>query len=169
MRNGCLMGKPYQLGIIPCTRTKNKNGKTARTLYHGGPFSQRMQHAMARCDRILILSAKYGLIPPEHPVEWYEAFLPTLSTEARAALAQEVQLQLLFINLPPPGRVLSYLPESYNDFLRGLVEPCVAPGFTESWDYHRPFSHMYMNVYKRMAEEIIRDKTIPPSFRIFLE
>lgn len=139
------MSNPYELAILPCTKAKNPQGTTARTLYTGGVFPLMMRHAQQRADKILILSGKYGLIELDHHVSWYEAWLPELDPEARKALAREVQLQLLFYSPKPP--VISYLPRAYHDFFRGVNGDGVEPGFTADWIYRRPFAKVAFTRY----------------------
>lgn len=121
----------WDLGIIPCTSGKHAEGVTPLTLYKGSGFSLMMRHAQQRCDHILIMSAKFGLIPLDAPVAYYDAYLPTLSPQMRERLRVMVKAQLAE-DIPkalrkPWGdrRVLSYLPEAYYAFLTE-VHPGVA-------------------------------------------
>ena len=137
----------WDLGLIPCSATKNPSATTAQTLYRGGPFATMMKHARQRCDKIIIMSARYGLLLPHDPVVWYEAYLPDLDANERRFLAQRIQMQLLFPDrsLWPGARVLSYLPLAYHQFLRGtqgVGELAVEPGFTAHWRYRRPYHNL---------------------------
>lgn len=113
----------WDLGIIPCTSGKNPEGVTPLTLYKGGPFATMVRHAQQRCDHILIMSAKFGLIPTDAPVSYYDTYLPNLSPQMRERLRVQVRAQ--FAEGVPQAlrkpwserRVLSYLPEAYYDFL----------------------------------------------------
>jgi hypothetical protein len=105
----------FDVGFIPCTRGKNVGGVTAQTLYRGSLFSLAMQHAQQRCATIVIVSAKFGLLTPTSPVEWYDKYLPNLSPQERERLVVRVRQQLDPRWLT--GRSLSYLPLSYFELL----------------------------------------------------
>ena len=113
----------WDLGIIPCTAGKHADGVTPLTLYKGSAFSLMMRHARQRCDHILIMSAKYGLLRLDDPVSYYDAYLPELTEQQRQNLRLKLRAQLAE-TIPqslykdwPQRRVLSYLPKAYQDFL----------------------------------------------------
>ena len=56
------MEKPWDVGIIPCTKSKWSTGLTPLSLYKGAAFSMMMKHSSQRCNNILIFSAKYGFL-----------------------------------------------------------------------------------------------------------
>lgn len=139
--------KPFRLALLPCTKTKNPHGLTAQTLYSGGAFSLMMRHAQQRADRIMILSAKYGLLDLADPVEPYEQWLPDLKPEERQRLARLVEFQLLALQLEEPVLVISYLPKAYHEFFRGVNGDGVSPGYTKAWIYRRPFAKVAFTKY----------------------
>lgn len=132
----------YDFGLISCTNRKNPQGMTARTLYTGGIFSTQMRHAQQRCDQVLIMSAKFGLLRPEDQVSYYDAYLPELSPQMRVRLIVRMreQAQRLIWDRMPDGQlptILSYLPKAY------------AEAFTEADDLlgnlmRRPYQHHAM-------------------------
>lgn len=112
----------YDVGIIPCTAGKHAEGMTARTLYKGGGFATMMRHAAQRCDKVLIMSAKFGLITLDAPVSYYDAYLPDLSPQMRERLIVRMgkQVDELVWGGMPEGqmpRILSYLPQAYYETL----------------------------------------------------
>lgn len=114
-----MTARRYELAIIPCTRAKNPLGVTPLTLYRSTPFSVMIKHAQQRCGRILIMSAKYGLLRPDDRITNYDVYLPQLRPEERAKLRGELCSQWRrekLVEVPPEG-VLSYLPKAYYDFL----------------------------------------------------
>lgn len=153
----------YDLALIPCSSKKNPTASTAQTLYSSGLFKLMMQHAVLRADRILILSAKYGLLAPEDAVSYYDTYLPDLDRKGREELAKRVQLQLLFPATAGEGpqRVLSYLSKAYNDFLTQDV----APGFIEHWRMRRPFAGLSMFKLTEALSLEIRYFNVYPSRR----
>jgi hypothetical protein len=112
-----LFSPRYDLALIPCTSRKNITGMTARSLYMGGPFATMMRHAQQRADRILILSAKFGLLELDAPVSYYDAYLPDLSPQMRERLIVRLRGQLqAYSQAHKPWeqtRTLSYLPLAY--------------------------------------------------------
>ena len=100
----------WHVGLIPCTNGKNPAGLTPATLYRGGTFSLMMKHASQRCDEIIIMSARYGLLRLSDPVRWYDAYLPNLSPEERAELIVKLQGQAAMLE---GRRILSYLTHAY--------------------------------------------------------
>ena len=135
----------WDLGLIPCTSGKNPHGTTPLTLYQGGPFATMVKHALQRCDQILIMSAKYGLLALDAPVAWYNAYLPDLDAVQRQLLAGKMQAQLY--PLRGRRRVISYLPLAYHQFLRGtqgVGELAVDPICTAEWIYRRPYHNVGM-------------------------
>ena len=121
----------YSLALIPCTKTKNPAGVTARTLYRGGIFSLMLRHAMQRCDRVLIMSALHGLVELDAPIGPYDAFLLALSPYDRALLARKMKPQVDALIEEP--RILSYLYIPYFNFFRDLAPKAVVDAT------HRPY------------------------------
>ena len=126
----------YQIGLIPCTSGKKAGGRTPLTLYKGPGFSTMMKHAQQRCDVIMIMSARYGLLGLNDPVSYYDAYLPDLDDDARSALMERVRCAVL------PGwdcrsPILSYLPKAYHEF---LVQ--AKPALTRK--LRRPYSNLGM-------------------------
>lgn len=151
----------FDLAIVPCTAKKNPHGRTARSLYAGNMFNIMMKHAQQRADKIVIMSAKYGLIDLDAEVSWYNTYLPDLKKEERAALANNIELALLFY--PARPRVLSYLPNAYHEFLRGGKD--VGAGLTETWNYRRPYAHLNMFQLMTVLANEIRFFDVHPSRR----
>ena len=144
----------YDLGLVACTRAKNPTGINARTLYRGGTFSLIMRHAMQRCDRVMIMSGKYGLLNMDDPIRYYDTFVNTLTAEERAALIERCRVQLQ----PLRGlRVLSYLWIPYYSLLLE-ADATIAAGF------HRPYNGlptMPATLQKTLTREVTNYGTHP--------
>lgn len=142
----------YELGLIPCTKTKNPIGVTPLTLYRSSPFALMLRHAQQRCRRILIMSAKYGLLQPDDRITYYDAYLPTLTPEQRFKLQQDLaaginRLRLLEVN---PSQVLCYLPRVYYSCLLEVDA-------LEEWVpfIHRPYKSLpSLTLMKVLSNEI---------------
>lgn len=143
------MSKPYDLAIIPCTSGKNPEGLTAATLYKGGPFSLMMRHANQRCEAVVIMSAKYGLLRPSDPVRYYDAYLPELNAQERAELIQRIR-DIPWVEAYKAKRICSYLPEAY---FQCLAE--AKPALCASIAMRRPYRSLPMlTLYKVLSNEI---------------
>lgn len=133
----------WDLGVIPCTASKRADGVTPLTLYKGPIFKAMVTHACQRCDHILIMSAKFGLLRLDDPVSYYDTYLPDLSPQMREHLKVQVRAQIAegipqALRKPwAARRVLSYLPEAYYQF---LLE--AAPGPVGTWS--RPYKGLAM-------------------------
>ena len=109
------MKPPYASALVACSAKKNPYATTARSLYRGSLFMLSMRHAMHKAERVLIMSAKYGLLRPEDQVRHYDAYLPELSAAERAALLARIRAQADLVT--SSGRLLSYLPAAYWELL----------------------------------------------------
>lgn len=115
----------YQVGLVACTKAKNPTGINPRTLYRGGTFSLIMRHAMQRCDRVMIMSAKYGLLEMDDPISYYDQFILNLSVDQKDDLIGRVGPQLEKLR---GLKVLSYLWIPYYEVLE-LAKPDIASHF----------------------------------------
>lgn len=139
--------KPYDVALVPCTKSKHVGGLTPLTLYKGGPFSLMMRHAQQRASCVFIVSAKYGLLNPREPVQHYEAYVPTLTPIQRQALVQRMRWQLDAVDALW-GHVISYLPRAYHEVLSeadaDFADACA-----------RPYKHLPMlTLFKVLSVEI---------------
>lgn len=69
--------KPYRFAFIACSASKLSVRARARDLYTGALFVLSLQLAEAMADRVLILSAKHGLVELDDELEPYDEKLPT--------------------------------------------------------------------------------------------
>jgi hypothetical protein len=60
------------LAIIPCGARKREGIHQAAELYTGSYFRAALKWARRNADRVLILSAKHGLIPLDYEIESYD-------------------------------------------------------------------------------------------------
>lgn len=144
------------VALIPCTSGKHATGVTPRTLYKGGPFSMMMKHSQQRCDRVVILSAKYGLLELNDTVSYYDAYIPTLSPAERAALVDRIRGQAAGrFNYLYAAKVISYLPAAYWALLSETLE-ALAPTIA------RPYAGLGMlKLLQVLSNEIKHYGTYP--------
>ena len=104
-----------------------------------------MRHAHQRADRVLIMSAKYGLIPTDAPISWYEAYVPTLTSQERDELKRILTPQLKQLK---GIRVLSYVSNAYQVLL-------VEVDLTVASAIHRPYCKLnFLTALKVLSNEI---------------
>jgi len=141
-----MSARRYEIGLIPCTKTKSPIGITPPTLYKGGPFSLMMRHAQQRCDRVIIMSAYFGLLKMDDRVHDYEAYLPGLDEAARRALALRIVERS---DLLDGASICSYLPKAYYEFLAAVIDPQIVQRI------RRPYRNLPMlSLYKVLSNEI---------------
>lgn len=110
-------------------------GVTPVSLYRSSPFSITMRHAQQRCGRILIMSAKYGLLDLTDRVAYYDWFIATLTESQRTEMVVSLHLTVQakkLVGFEPP-QVLSYLPALYFQTLAAETGP------TWAMRVHRPY------------------------------
>ncbi len=143
----------YDVGLIPCTASKNPEGLTPLTLYKGGPFSLMVRHARQRCKRIVIMSAKYGLLEESDRVQYYDTFIDDLTDDQKFLLMRGVRDTLNCI-MWRNSSVLSYLWKPYWAVFSEANEP----------RYHIKVRTPYMGtpslvLYKVLSNELQSDIT----------
>ena len=85
------------LVLVGCGRDKIKTSQPvkASTLYSGALFKARMQAAIQTGQPWLILSAKHGLVDPDHLLAPYDCSMDDLSAAERTALQHNIRAALL--------------------------------------------------------------------------
>lgn len=147
-----MSARRYQLALIPCTKAKNPVGITPLTLYRSTPFSLMVRHAQQRCESVLIMSAKYGLLRLNDRIAFYEAYLPALNEQQQTALRDELRYKIREHRILqiPGAQVLSYLPRAYFEFL-------ASTDLTSTWapSIHRPYKNLpSLTLMKVLSHEI---------------
>jgi len=127
----------YALGLVGCSKQKWTHVPRirARSLYCSPAFLASFTLASAACERVLILSAKYGVLQPENVVEPYDQTLSEMDPFQRRDWRGKVWWQLRalgFLHCPSvlflAGRsyrlepASSYFPEG------AVVEPLAGLG-----------------------------------------
>jgi hypothetical protein len=91
---GTEMARVSCIALVGCVKQKLDHAAPAGELYTSPLFHRQREWAVARCDRWLILSAKYGLLKPETTIDPYEMTLKAASTAQRRAWSKHVLEQL---------------------------------------------------------------------------
>ena len=115
-----------------------------------------MKHASQRCDRILILSGKHGLISPDAKISWYDSWINTLPPDEYLQLTDRVSHQLQALS--EPVAVLCYLPKAYY----GLLEDA---GIPSTWTIHRPYASVAFTAFKKTFANEIKNYGVLPARR----
>ena len=112
-----------KIAILPCLRIKAKVPCSAGDMYKSRLFVLRKRYAkeVLGCDKIYILSDKYGLIAENEIIEPYNIKLDTLSEEEYIDWQCQVitqYLKELYNKLMSDEEVEIYLFRSNSDYLR---------------------------------------------------
>lgn len=118
--------------LIGCGKAKRSETVAARDLYTGALFKKSLALAEAKAepgDRVLILSALFGLVNPDDPLSPYEAALTDMPADRRRAWGVRVAEGLMSQIGGCPGlaetRVVIYAGKPYADaFRHGLGQLC---------------------------------------------
>jgi len=83
------MADPELVALVGCGRSKAETvgPVPAGSLYTGGLFKKSLLFARQRCQRVYIVSAEYGLLELDDPVETYDTALGDLCRGERHAWA----------------------------------------------------------------------------------
>ena len=80
--------------LVGCVKSKRPGTHRAEDLYDSRLFRGRRSYARANADRWFILSALYGLLPPERAVHSYERAMTSLSRSERRVWSEAVLCDL---------------------------------------------------------------------------
>ena len=95
--------------LLGCTATKLDYPAKAKDLYRSPRFLKRRAYAEASGKPWAIISAKYGLVPPETEIAPYDLSLESLTPEQRVKWGERVVTQLQDQLGPLEGRVFELL------------------------------------------------------------
>ncbi len=94
---------PITIVLVACCGKKLQGRHQAQDLYQSDLFKKARAWAEANSNQWFILSAKYGLVPPDTEIDAYDLTLNTAGSAYRAEWASRVAEQLLVI---PEGRIV---------------------------------------------------------------
>jgi hypothetical protein len=91
-----MTARQFHIGLIACSRTKADRPVPARELYLSPLFRAARAYAERRYGpgRWLILSARYGLVKPDHVVAPYDLSLRQLTSREREAWGDRIAIEL---------------------------------------------------------------------------
>lgn len=95
----------WKLGLIGCSATKLDRPAPARELYTGDLFRSALRLAEARCERVLVLSAKHGAVSLDTVLRPYDEQLPTKRadlTQLAVRVAWELDQEESVLPSTPP-------------------------------------------------------------------
>ncbi|MFZ5815228.1 MAG: DUF6884 domain-containing protein, partial [Bacillota bacterium] len=84
-----------RIALLSCTKSKTPHPAPARVLYSASPlFRKALAYVEPTADAVYILSARYGLVELDQPLEPYELTLKHLSRRERQEWAERVMRQI---------------------------------------------------------------------------
>lgn len=105
-----------EIYLVPCASEKRSEPAPAQDLYVSDLFTKCRHYAERRSDRWYILSAKYGLVPPDRVIEPYDQTLNEMRKPERKAWAARVLADIL--RVASAGDCLTFLAGArYREFL----------------------------------------------------
>jgi len=108
-----------KLGLISCTKSKQTYPCPAAEMYQpSNLFHKAYTYATKYYDQTCILSAKYGLLLPEDPIEPYEKTLKNMGVQAKRDWSKKVLAQIderLILN--PGDEVYIHAGKDYREHL----------------------------------------------------
>lgn len=108
--------------IIACSKSKRNRACAARFLYTGSLFKKALVYAEKNYKYVYILSAKFGILHPDHIIEPYNKTLLNMSTQEKNKWYLLVGEQLKTLKKPLTfftGRLYNYPFEGFKP-LEGL-------------------------------------------------
>lgn len=108
------------IALVSCVATKRSGKCAARDLYSSPWFKKVRQHVERAGLTWYILSAKYGLVPPDQEIEPYEMTLNNMSLPDRQAWARWVIVQI-GEQLSGCNRFALFSGIRYREFLQPLL------------------------------------------------
>ena len=108
-----------KLGLISCTKSKQTFPCSAAQMYQpSNLFSKAYAYAIRHYDQTCILSAKYGLLFPEDPIEPYEQTLKNMGVQVKKAWSRKVLAQMdKRLSLSPGDEVYIHAGKDYREYL----------------------------------------------------
>lgn len=103
------MAGPPKIGLVGCSGLKvDRKRAPARELYMSPLFRKSLQHALARCGTVYIVSAKYHLVELDQVVENYDQRMAAGKVE-RLAWGERVARELLVRHAGELDRIVLYI------------------------------------------------------------
>lgn len=102
--------------LVSCVKKKRAQKCVARNLYISDLFCKARRYTEASGCPWYILSARYGLVPPDQVIAPYEQTLNTMPVAQRRAWADRVAVQLAAA-IPDLAQVVFLAGKRYREFL----------------------------------------------------
>ena len=109
------------MALVSCVNQKRGGRFKAHDLYVSDWFKKAKRHVMANYHHWHILSAKYYLLQPEKPIDYYQLYLPKTPLDYRKKWAMIVfqQIEKLYRK---ETEIHIYAGEHYRKYLVPLLE-----------------------------------------------
>ena len=113
---------PYRtVYLVSCVSKKLGMPSPARDLYISDWFLKARAYVEGTHSPWFILSAEYGLVPPDEVLAPYERTLNTMGTSERRAWATKVRTQME-TSLPAADRIIVLAGQRYREFLMDYLQ-----------------------------------------------
>jgi len=106
-----------KIALVSCASKKKDIKTNAEDLYISSLFKYNLQYAKKIADKVLILSAKYGLLRLDEEIEPYEKTLNKMPLEERKEWARKVISQLKEISNIKKDNFIFLAGKKYRKFI----------------------------------------------------
>ena len=114
--------------FLACTKSKADKACKAQDMYQGELFNKSLRYARRLQPKaIYILSAKYGLLELDDPIEPYEQTLNGASKQTRKQWSYKVYKQLLAKGIDFNEEAVFLAGENYRQYLKQLFKNVSIP------------------------------------------
>lgn len=114
------MPADHTIYLVSCVSKKRAAPSPAKDLYRSEWFLRARRYVEATGSPWFILSAKYGLVPPDQVLAPYEQTLNTMGVADRRAWARRVQAQMDH-DLPHTQRIVVFAGQRYREYLMAYL------------------------------------------------
>ncbi|TSC62410.1 MAG: hypothetical protein G01um101448_1056 [Parcubacteria group bacterium Gr01-1014_48] len=117
-----------KIGLIGCVKSKKDGWHKARDIYVSTLFKLGFQYASRTCDKVYILSARYGVLEPDTRIRAYDSTLRDMSVHERKIWSARVADRLKQ-HIQRGAEIHFFCGKRYWEFLPGLLTAytCFAP------------------------------------------
>lgn len=109
--------------IIGCTKSKAFDEAPAYLMYSSDLFKKRLAYKKKfyKNDKLLILSAHYGLISPKTIIKRYDSYLPKMGKKERLELKKLIKKEIKDLNLNPNEECTVLAGKDYVNLISDLL------------------------------------------------
>lgn len=110
-----------KIGLISCSKSKNNGKLRAKDKYNSPLFNKTYKIADYNCDKIFILSTKYGLLDPDTVIDDYDETLNDYNKQEKVRWSRKLVKQLQYF-IREEDIIEIYAGKNYYQYLIPLLD-----------------------------------------------